>query len=65
MASNIEIKQIQDSIQDAKLALAKRVAPILLKRAERVANRKFILFPWLRVWIIMWKLVKLEAALNG
>lgn len=60
-----DLVKIQSDIQEAKLALAKRVAPDLIERANRVAARKRLLFPWLRVWWIMRKLAKLSQALNG
>lgn len=47
---------------DESIALvADKAAVLLAKRAERIAGRKFFLFPWLRYKWIMRKLAKLKS----
>ena len=53
--------ETKKSLAEAKAAVIKRAAKILEHRADRIANRKFLLFPWLRCRMILRKIARLES----
>lgn len=53
------------SLAEAKAAVIERAAKVLEARADRVSQRKWMLFPWLRCQMILRKIAKLEAFAAG
>ena len=49
------------SLAEAKAAVIDRAARVLEARADRVAGRKWMLFPWLRCLMILNKIARLEG----
>jgi len=53
--------ETKKSLAAAKAAVIERAAKVLERRADRIANRKFMFFPWLRCLMILKKIARLEA----
>ncbi len=49
------------NIQEIKQALKQKAVEVLIRRAERLLSRKIVLFPILRVKLLLKKIAWLEA----